>query len=245
MPDPASAQGEHTPRPVAGRVDRRPRHRRHRRGLIFWAIIRFRRRSDDEIPCQTRYNLPLEIFYTIAPIIMVDRVLRRTRWRPRTIVLDEDSVPDDICIEIVGAAVVAGRSTTASARWTDRRRVTPNSTTSSRTDRTPTTPAPGSAHPDPLPAGRRDHALQPALARRHPRLRRPRLPDEDGRHPGPREPLLESRPTTTGTFAGKCYELCGVYHSRMLFEVKVVSPGGVRRPRRAARRRGRRRPRSR
>ena len=29
-------------------------------------------------------------------------------------------------------------------------------------------------------------------------------------------------PTTTGDFVGKCYELCGTYHSRMLFNVKVV-----------------------
>jgi cytochrome c oxidase subunit 2 len=27
-----------------------------------------------------------------------------------------------------------------------------------------------------------------------------------------------------GDYRGKCYELCGVYHSRMLFNVKVVSP---------------------
>ena len=40
-------------------------------GLIFYACFAFRRRSDDEIPVQTRYNLPLEIFYTIAPVIMV------------------------------------------------------------------------------------------------------------------------------------------------------------------------------
>ena len=40
--------------------------------------------------------------------------------------------------------------------------------------------------------------------------------------------------TETGTFAGKCYELCGAYHSRMLFEVEIVDPGRVRRlPRRA------------
>ena len=39
--------------------------------LIFWAMWRYRRRSDDEIPVQTRYNLPLEIFYTIAPVFMV------------------------------------------------------------------------------------------------------------------------------------------------------------------------------
>ncbi len=30
-------------------------------------------------------------------------------------------------------------------------------------------------------------------------------------------------PTREGTFVGRCAELCGVYHSRMLFTVKVVS----------------------
>jgi cytochrome c oxidase subunit 2 len=29
-------------------------------------------------------------------------------------------------------------------------------------------------------------------------------------------------PTQTGTFQGKCAELCGSYHSNMLFNVKVV-----------------------
>ena len=32
----------------------------------------------------------------------------------------------------------------------------------------------------------------------------------------------EITPTRTGEFKGKCYELCGVYHSRMLFNVRVV-----------------------
>jgi cytochrome c oxidase subunit 2 len=31
-------------------------------------------------------------------------------------------------------------------------------------------------------------------------------------------------PNREGTFLGKCAELCGVDHSRMLFNVKVVSP---------------------
>jgi len=30
-------------------------------------------------------------------------------------------------------------------------------------------------------------------------------------------------PTEIGTFQGKCAELCGAYHSAMLFQVKVVS----------------------
>ena len=40
-------------------------------GLIFYVAIRYHRRSENEIPVQTRYNLPIEIFYTIAPIMMV------------------------------------------------------------------------------------------------------------------------------------------------------------------------------
>ena len=45
-------------------------------------------------------------------------------------------------------------------------------------------------------------------------------------------------PTREGTFKGRCAELCGVYHSRMLFNVKVVSAGRVRRlPQEAAGRR--------
>ncbi len=34
---------------------------------------------------------------------------------------------------------------------------------------------------------------------------------------------FEIVPTETGTFQGKCAELCGAYHSQMLFQVKVVS----------------------
>ena len=40
-------------------------------GLIGWAAFKYRRRSDDEIPVQTRYNLPIEILYTVAPIVIV------------------------------------------------------------------------------------------------------------------------------------------------------------------------------
>jgi cytochrome c oxidase subunit 2 len=31
-------------------------------------------------------------------------------------------------------------------------------------------------------------------------------------------------PKETGTFKGKCFELCGVSHSRMLFNVEIVEP---------------------
>jgi cytochrome c oxidase subunit 2 len=35
---------------------------------------------------------------------------------------------------------------------------------------------------------------------------------------------FEITATQTGTFIGHCSELCGLYHSRMLFTVKVVTP---------------------
>jgi cytochrome c oxidase subunit 2 len=41
-------------------------------------------------------------------------------------------------------------------------------------------------------------------------------------YPG-RENYWSFTPTKEGTFDGKCAELCGQYHSMMLFTVKVVS----------------------
>jgi cytochrome c oxidase subunit 2 len=39
-------------------------------GLIAYCVIRFRRRSD-ELPAQTHANVPLEIAYTITPLVIV------------------------------------------------------------------------------------------------------------------------------------------------------------------------------
>ena len=40
-------------------------------GLILWAVIRYRRRSADDMPRQFQYHIPLEITYTILPVIIV------------------------------------------------------------------------------------------------------------------------------------------------------------------------------
>ena len=39
-------------------------------GLIFWAVIRYRKRGD-AMPVQTRLNLPIEALYTIVPFLIV------------------------------------------------------------------------------------------------------------------------------------------------------------------------------
>jgi cytochrome c oxidase subunit 2 len=39
-------------------------------GLIFWCVIRYRKRGD-ELPPQTRYNLPIELLYSVAPFLVI------------------------------------------------------------------------------------------------------------------------------------------------------------------------------
>jgi cytochrome c oxidase subunit 2 len=41
-------------------------------GLIIWSIIRYRKRpGDEETPPQFRYHIPLEVTYTVIPVIIV------------------------------------------------------------------------------------------------------------------------------------------------------------------------------
>jgi len=39
-------------------------------GLIFWCIIRYRKRGD-ALPPQTRYNLPIELIYSVVPFLVI------------------------------------------------------------------------------------------------------------------------------------------------------------------------------
>ena len=115
LPDPASEQGEHILRLWQGAwvaalltgsrgvgPDLLGGHRPTAAG------------PDDEIPIQTRYNLPLEIFYTIAPIIMVIVFFSQT-VQPE-LVLDDERRED--AASRSSASSGPGRSTTASASTT-------------------------------------------------------------------------------------------------------------------------------
>ena len=39
--------------------------------LMIWAAIAYRRRHKDDVPEQTKYNIPLEILYTVVPLVMI------------------------------------------------------------------------------------------------------------------------------------------------------------------------------
>ena len=65
-------------------------------GLMGWAAIAYRRRKGQVgLPVQLRYNMPIEIFYTIVPLILVigffaftarDQTILETQYRrPRRV----------------------------------------------------------------------------------------------------------------------------------------------------------------
>jgi len=174
-------------------------------GLIFYVCAKFRRKSDDEIPVQTRYNLPLEIFYTIAPVIMVVVFFFHT-VNAQNAILDEVDNPDHV-IDVVGQQW----------QWTFN-------------------------YPD-QDAVDAPNVYEVGTASYIPTLMLPvdetvefHLHSPDVIHdfwitgflmkmdvvPG-RVNHFQVTPKQLGSYSGKCAELCGVSHSRMLFNVEVVS----------------------
>ena len=218
MPDPASVQGERTlglwqgawiAALITGVIVW---------GLIFYAVIRFRRRSDDEIPVQTRYNLPLEIFYTIAPIIMVIVFFAKT-VDTQNFVLDEDR-PVDNTIEVVGQQWT----------WTFNYGIGEMDDSANDDAADDNFPYSSYVHSGGTGSDIPDLYLPVGVTTRF-NLHSPDVIHSFG-VPGfiMKMDVIPGRvnhyaitPTREGEFKGKCYELCGTYHSRMLFTVHVVS----------------------
>ena len=70
-------------------------------GLIGWCVVAYRRRRDDnELPVQLRYNVPLEILYTIVPIFMIAVFFFYTA-RDQTALLDTEQDPA-VTVNVIG-----------------------------------------------------------------------------------------------------------------------------------------------
>jgi cytochrome c oxidase subunit 2 len=185
-------------------------------GLIFYVVVKFRRRSDDEVPRQTRYNLPLEVFYTIAPVLMCVVFFFHT-VRVQDVMTELDASPD-LTVEVTGQQW----------SWTFNHGVGQQDPEAVGAD--------GDYAYDSYVYTSGDGNEIPTLVlpvdqRIQFNLRSPDVIHNFGVPsfltrmdviPG-RVNKLQVTPTVEGTYPGKCYELCGVYHSRMLFTVEVVS----------------------
>lgn len=176
-------------------------------GLIGYACVRYRRRSDDEIPVQTRYNLPIEILYTVAPVVMVLVFFYYTVVAQND-VLAKVKKPDH-SITVVGQQWSWTFNYVKDDGLDGKTTVYEAGTTADR----PTLVLPlGESVEIKLISPDVAHSFWvPAFL-----FKLDVIPGQVN--------SLSFTPTREGTFIGRCAELCGVYHARMLFDVKVVSP---------------------
>ncbi|MFJ2955850.1 cytochrome c oxidase subunit II [Streptomyces sp. NBC_00669] len=208
-------------------------------GLILWSVIFHRRsRTKVEVPPQTRYNMPIEAFYTIVPILVI-AVLFYFTARDETKLLDTSKKPQHV-INVVGF------------QWSWGFNYLEN------VDGNPATPTKVPAELNEIPQNKLDWqpgeegvydvgtaaSKDPDTGLPGPTLWLPKgesvrfvLTSRDVIHDFWVIPFLmkmdvvpgqtndfQVTPSRLGDFKGKCAELCGVDHSRMLFNVKVVTP---------------------
>ncbi len=208
-------------------------------GLILWSAFFHRRsRTKIQVPAQTRYNMPLEALYTVVPIVIVS-VLFYFTARDESKLLSLEKKPD-VTVNVVGF------------QWSwcfNYVENVPGSTGDAKTDKnldaipdrfkTDFPAAAGGTYTCGVPNERNPDTLNPGPTLWLPKGKTVRfiLTSRDVIHSFWVVPFLmkmdvvpghtnafQVTPNKEGTFMGKCAELCGVDHSRMLFNVKVVSP---------------------
>jgi len=175
-------------------------------GLMFWAIIVYRRRKGDrEIPPQLRYNMPIETLFTVVPFILVVGFFAQTTIDMNAI---EKKVDSDYRIEAIGK------------QWSWDFNYTNNNVYETGIQ---------------LQADDKEADL-PTLYLPVNKTIEIDLVSRDVIHsfwvidflykkdvfPGHVNKMYFT-PQVIGEYKGKCAELCGEFHSMMLFNVKVVS----------------------
>lgn len=171
-------------------------------GLIFYAMIRFRRRGE-ALPVQSRYNIPIEVLYTVVPMIII-AVLFVFTARDESQIMKLSSNPAHT-VHVNGVRW-SWQFTYADAGGG------PQSTVTGTIAKPPTLV---------LPKGEKVQFVLTSSDVAH-SFWVPAFLFKMDLIPG-RVNKFEVTPTRTGEFVGRCAELCGTYHSRMQFRVKVVS----------------------
>ncbi|MFE5308224.1 cytochrome c oxidase subunit II [Isoptericola sp. NPDC056573] len=189
-------------------------------GLMLWCVAAYRKRRDDhQLPIQTRYHMPLEIMYTAVPTIMI-LVLFFYTDRDMSAVQDTSAEPD-VNIQVIGKQWSWDFNYLDDDVYDSGQHLLDvgGQTLDDEVDG-----APGTSKDVPtlyLPV---DQTVEFTLDSRdviH-SFWIPAFLYKQDMIPG-RTNTFQVTPTREGTYAGKCAELCGEFHSGMLFNVKVVS----------------------
>lgn len=179
-------------------------------GLILWCMAAYRRRKDDDgsLPVQLQYNVPLEILYTVVPMLMVGALFYYTQ--DATTKLQDVSQEPDTTINIAAKqwswdfnyvdddVHEAGQMAELDGKeGAEEKLLTLYLPVGERVEFVLTSR--DVIHSFWVPAFLEKMDVNPGMVNR-----------------------FQVTPNQTGTFQGKCAELCGAYHSQMLFNVKVV-----------------------
>jgi cytochrome c oxidase subunit 2 len=186
-------------------------------GLMGWAVVMYRRRAGQTgLPVQLRYNMPIEILYTVVPLIMImgmfffsarDQASIETQWKN----------PD---VEITAI----GKQWSWDFQYDGKEADNSDAVWSM------------GVQADPDANGNIDRSKLPTLWLPVDKKVKIDLTSRDVVHSFWIIDFLYKKdmyigkdnswsfiPTRIGEYDGKCAELCGEYHSMMLFNVKVVS----------------------
>jgi cytochrome c oxidase subunit 2 len=174
-------------------------------GLIGYVVLRFR--SDhNAMPKQNRYNLPMEIFYTTAPFVIIGVLFYYTILAQNTVTAKGG--PTDVTVDVVAQKW----------SWSFNYREADNPAVGQNVYEVGTI----SATPDLyLPVNQKVVFNLRSVDVNH-SFWVPAFYEKMDVIPG-RNNNFQVTPNKEGVFRGKCTELCGTYHQAMLFNVHVVS----------------------
>lgn len=180
-------------------------------GLIVWCVAVYRKRRDDEtLPIQLRYHVPLEVMYVILPVLMIGVLFFYTE-RDMSAINDVQAEPD-VTVEVYGKQWSWDFNYLDEDVYETGVHVQDVGGVTGNPETMPTLY---------LPVGERVEFHLESRDVIH-SFWVPAFLYKLDMIPG-RTNVFQVVPTREGTYAGKCAELCGEYHSGMLFNVAVVS----------------------
>jgi cytochrome c oxidase subunit 2 len=172
-------------------------------GGLTWALMLgaawfYRRRREDEVPKQTRYNVPIEVLYTVTPLIVIAVFAVFT--------IRDSEIITEVKNDQAQTINVVGYQWNWAFNYTDEGVYESGSPSDLPTLYLPVDQkvqfvltSPDVIHSFWIPSFLMKMDVVPGRANR-----------------------FEVTPTEEGRFHGKCAEMCGTYHSQMLFWVEVV-----------------------
>lgn len=172
-------------------------------GAITWALMLgaawfYRRRREDEVPKQTRYNVPIEVLYTVTPLIIIAVFAVFT--------IRDGEIITEVKNDQAQTINVVGYQWNWAFNYIDEDVYESGTPSELPTLYLPVDQkvqfvltSPDVIHSFWIPSFLMKMDVIPGRANR-----------------------FEITPTDEGRFQGKCAEMCGTYHSQMLFWVEVV-----------------------